>query len=41
MIVLKCIGIFYLVCTVLGAGLMIYGIKTATPVPQEIDIYDL
>lgn len=41
MIVLKCIGIFYLVCTVLCLPIMIYSIKHATEVPQEIDIYDL
>ena len=41
MIVLKCIGIFYLVCTVVGLSLMIYSIKHAVEVPQEIDIYDL
>lgn len=41
MIVLKCIGIFYLVCTVVSLPLMIYSIKHAIEVPQEIDIYDL
>lgn len=41
MIVLKCIGIFYAVCSVIAIPLYIYAYKTAKVVPQEIDIYDL
>lgn len=41
MIVLKCIGIFYLVCTLLSVIIMSYSSKHAPEVPQEIDIYDL
>ena len=41
MIVLKCIGIFYAVCTAIMIPVMIHAIKNATVVPQNIDIYDL
>lgn len=41
MIVLKIVGIFYLVCTAIAIPLFAYAIKHAEPVPQEIDIYEL
>ena len=41
MIVLKCIGYFYLVCVVIAIPVMIHAFKHAKEVPQNIDIYKL